>query len=119
MAAVSLIVPRQQQCSVHATALTMQEPATPFCPAAENENAGKRGDNTRPRLRPLVPFVSRRRKKNQIIKSARSHAVKTYSPKFPFNKVSENENIIFSQADGDCCFLTAGGLISPDMVPPA
>lgn len=39
---------------------------------------------------------------------ARSHAIKTYSPKFPFNKDSENENIIFSQADGNCCFLTAG-----------
>lgn len=37
-----------------------------------------------------------------------SHAIKTYSPKFPFNKESENENIIFSQADGNCCFLTAG-----------
>lgn len=41
-------------------------------------------------------------------KPAHSHAIKMYSPKFPFNKESENENIIFSQADGDCCFLTAG-----------
>lgn len=37
-----------------------------------------------------------------------SRAIKAYSPKFPFNKESENENIIFSRADGNCCFLTAG-----------
>lgn len=41
-------------------------------------------------------------------KPASSHTIKMNSPKFPFNKDSENENIIFSQADGNCCFLTAG-----------
>lgn len=40
--------------------------------------------------------------------SAGSHSITTYSPMFPFNKGSENENIIFCTADGSCCFLTAG-----------
>lgn len=33
--------------------------------------------------------------------------IKTYSQSFHSIK-TENENIIFSEADGNCCFLTAG-----------
>lgn len=33
--------------------------------------------------------------------------IKTYSQSFHSIK-TENENIIFPEADGNCCFLTAG-----------
>lgn len=44
-----------------------------------------------------------------------ARAIKVYSPKFPFNKESENENIIFSAADGELLFPHARRVISPDM----
>lgn len=43
-------------------------------------------------------------------------AIKMYSPKFPFNKESENENIIFLLADGNCCLAHGRHLISSDTV---
>lgn len=65
----------------------------PF-PICENE-IQVHNDNTRLWLQP--PAVKTPRPAAQ--------AIKVYSPKFPFNNESENENIIFSQADGNCCFF--------------
>lgn len=69
----------------------------PF-PICENEIQVHK-DNTRLWLQP-APVQNPR---------PTAQAIKLYSPKFLLNKESENENIIFSQADGNCCFLT------PDM----